>query len=255
MVVWPGGCPTGRGPCLADQATDGDDGVGEVEERVDDVLAAFVAALQPVEAVVPGVGPLDVPALPGLDRGLVALMGDFAGHATAGEFVAGLLRVVAGVQVDGDVIRQRADLVEFVQRGGQQRGVVPVRRGQHPAQRDAVALDQEGAFHALFAAVDRAAAGAFPAAGGLGDAPVDGDVLQDAGRRCGRRTPGRSSSGRAKIPALIHSSRRSRIVVAPQVQSAIDSYEQPNRRTWISFSKMIRSAIRGRWQPSGCEGS
>lgn len=29
----------------------------------------------------------------------------------------------------------------------------------------------------------------------------------------------------AKIPALIHSSRRSRMVVAEQVQSAIDSYE------------------------------
>ena len=48
----------------------------------------------------------------------------------------------------------------------------------------------------------------------------------------------------AKIPALIHSSRRARIVVAEQPQSAIASYEQPNRRTWISFSKMIRSPIR-----------
>jgi hypothetical protein len=59
----------------------------------------------------------------------------------------------------------------------------------------------------------------------------------------------------AKIPALIHSLRRSRIVVAPQRQSAIDSYEQPKRRTWMSFSKMTRSEIRGRWQPSGWEGS
>ena len=49
-----------------------------------------------------------------------------------------------------------------------------------------------------------------------------------------------------KMPALIHSLRRSRIVVAPQVQSAIDTYEQPNRRTWSSFSKMTRSAMRGR---------
>jgi hypothetical protein len=57
----------------------------------------------------------------------------------------------------------------------------------------------------------------------------------------------------AKIPALIHSSRRSRIVVAEHCESAIDSYEQPKRRTWISFSKMIRSGIRGRWQPSGWE--
>jgi hypothetical protein len=54
-----------------------------------------------------------------------------------------------------------------------------------------------------------------------------------------------------KTPALIHSPRRSRIVVAEQAQSAIDSYEHPNRRTWISFSKTARSPIRGRWQPSG----
>lgn len=51
------GVPSAGGPCLADQGTDGDDRVGEVEERVDDVFAAFVAALQPVEAVVPGVRP------------------------------------------------------------------------------------------------------------------------------------------------------------------------------------------------------
>jgi hypothetical protein len=40
---------------LADEATNGGDGVGEVEEGVDDFLAALVAALQPVEGVVPGV--------------------------------------------------------------------------------------------------------------------------------------------------------------------------------------------------------
>jgi hypothetical protein len=66
------GVPSVGGPCLADWAADGDDRVSEVEERVDDLLAAFVAALQPVEGVVPGVGPLDVPALPGLDRGFSA---------------------------------------------------------------------------------------------------------------------------------------------------------------------------------------
>ena len=110
---------------------------------------------------------------------LSPFMGDFAGHAASGELVAGLLRVVAGVEVDRDVIRERAEVVEFVQRGGQQRGVVPVRGGEHPAERDAVPLDQERPFHALFPAVDRAGARAFPAAGRLGDAPVDGDVRQD----------------------------------------------------------------------------
>src|SRR5690348_5465465 len=89
--------PPVEGPCLADEPADCDDCVGEVEERVDDVFVAFVAALQPVEGVVPGVCPLDGPALSGLDRGLFALMGDVPGHAAAGELVAGRLRVIAGV--------------------------------------------------------------------------------------------------------------------------------------------------------------
>ena len=80
---------------LTDEATDGDDGVGEVEEGVDDVFVALVAALQAVEGVVPGVGALDMPALPGLDRGLIALMGDLTGHVALAELVAGLLRVIA----------------------------------------------------------------------------------------------------------------------------------------------------------------
>ena len=41
-------------------------------------LPALVAALQAVEAVVPGVCPLNMPPLPGLDRGCVAFMGDVA---------------------------------------------------------------------------------------------------------------------------------------------------------------------------------
>lgn len=35
-------------------------------------------------------------------------------------------------------------------------------------------------------------------------------------------------------------SRRLRMVVAEQVESAIASYEQPNRRTWSSLSNTIR---------------
>jgi hypothetical protein len=71
-------------------------------------------------------------------------MGDLAGHAASGELIEGFLRVVPGIQVNGDLIRERAELTEFVQPGGQQRGAVPVRR---------------------------AAPGALPAPGGLGDAP------------------------------------------------------------------------------------
>src|ERR1017187_6532348 len=48
------GVPSLGGPGLADEATDGNDRVGEVEEGVDDVLVPFVAALQAVEGVAPG---------------------------------------------------------------------------------------------------------------------------------------------------------------------------------------------------------
>jgi hypothetical protein len=81
--------------------------------------------------------------------------------------------------MDRDVVGQRPDVAEFVQGGGQQRGVIPLGRGEHPAERDAAPPDHERPFHAQLAAVHRAAARAFPAAGGLGDAPVDGEFLQD----------------------------------------------------------------------------
>ena len=61
-------------PCPADEATHGDDRVGEVEECGDHLLAALVAALEPVEVVVPGIGPFYVPTLAGLDRRLLALV-------------------------------------------------------------------------------------------------------------------------------------------------------------------------------------
>ena len=68
-----GSCvPPVEGPGLPDEATHGDDRVGEVEEGVDHVFLAFVAALQPVERVVPGIRALDMPALGGLDGGFDA---------------------------------------------------------------------------------------------------------------------------------------------------------------------------------------
>src|SRR6266571_8318930 len=99
---WPAGrsgVPPVRGPGPTNQATHGDDRVGEVEERVDDQLATFVAALQPVERVFPGVCAFDVPPLTGLNRGLITFVCDLAGHAATGQLRAGLVRVIASVQV------------------------------------------------------------------------------------------------------------------------------------------------------------
>jgi hypothetical protein len=55
---------------------------------------------------------------------------------------------------------------------------VAVGPGQDPAQGDAVALDQQRAFPALFAPVDRRWAGDLAATGGLGDAAVHGDLVE-----------------------------------------------------------------------------
>jgi hypothetical protein len=42
--------------------------------------------LQPVEGVVPGVGPFDVPTLTSLDGRLVAPVSDLVAHASFGQF-------------------------------------------------------------------------------------------------------------------------------------------------------------------------
>ena len=104
--------------------------------------------------------------------------GDLAGHPPAGQLIAGFPGVVPGVEMHPDEIRQRAQAIEFVQGGGQQRS----RAGSPEPARgpgDAVAAGHAGALHALLAAVDGAAAGALAAAECLDDAPVDRQFLQD----------------------------------------------------------------------------
>jgi hypothetical protein len=75
------------------------------------------------------------PPLSGLERRLVALMGDLPGHRPRGKLIAGRLGVIPGVEVDPDLLGQWAEIIKLVQCGGQQRGVVPVRSGQHPVKR------------------------------------------------------------------------------------------------------------------------
>lgn len=121
MVAWWGARPSGGGPGAANEATDGDDRVGQVEERLDDACTPFVAARQPGEGVVPGVGPLDVSALRRLHGGFDALASDLAGQVTAFQQVAGLVGVIARVQVNSDVVGQRSEVVQQVQGGRQER--------------------------------------------------------------------------------------------------------------------------------------
>jgi hypothetical protein len=74
-------------PCLSDEATHGDDRVGEIEEGVDDGGPALVAAGEAVEGVLPGVGALHVPPLARLNRRLFAFIRDPAVQAAFAEQV------------------------------------------------------------------------------------------------------------------------------------------------------------------------
>jgi hypothetical protein len=98
------GFPAVGDPRPADEATDGDDGVGEVEERVDHLLPAFVAALQPVERVVPGTLVRSTcqrwPAWIGAFSPLRAISPDSPRSARVSRVKP---RVVAGIQVHGDL--------------------------------------------------------------------------------------------------------------------------------------------------------
>jgi hypothetical protein len=105
-----------------------------------------------MEGVLPGVGPFDVPSLACLDRRLLPLVRDAAVQVAFVEQGARLVRVVAGVQVHGDVVGQRS---QAVQGRGEQRGVVTVRSSQHAAQRDSITIRHAQALQALFAAIDR----------------------------------------------------------------------------------------------------
>lgn len=97
--------PAVGGPDVVDEVPDGDDGVGQGDERLDHPGAYLGTDLEPTEAAgVPGVGALDRPAPAGLQRG--APGGDPGVAAQHLEQLAGSAAVVAGVQMHGDALEQ-----------------------------------------------------------------------------------------------------------------------------------------------------
>lgn len=94
--------------------------------------------------------------------------------------------------------------------------------GDHAAQRDPSTIDQQGSFGALFAAIYRGGPGGLPAAGCFDDAPFHAHIGQVqshdlvVGIQAQPLEP-------VKSLALIHSSRRRRLVLAEHEQSAIRS--------------------------------
>src|SRR3954447_2262779 len=67
-------------------------------------------------------GALDVPTPAGLDRRLLALVRDLAVQAAVGQQGTGPARVVAGVEVHGDLLGQRAQPGQPVEGRFEQRG-------------------------------------------------------------------------------------------------------------------------------------
>jgi hypothetical protein len=68
------------------------------------VARRLVTAGEPVEGVLPGMGAFNVPTPTGLDRCFLTFVRDAAVQAAFVEQGAGLVGVIACVQVDGDVV-------------------------------------------------------------------------------------------------------------------------------------------------------
>lgn len=114
--------PAVAGPAFADESSDGDDGVGEGDERVDDGGASLGADVEFLEsAVVPGVGAFDNPAGSDLDRRGVSFGCDLVVAAEFVEQVPGVAGVVSGVQVHGDPVGQVVEAGQGLKRRSEQR--------------------------------------------------------------------------------------------------------------------------------------
>lgn len=110
----------------------------------------------------------------------------------------------------------------------QQGGVATVGAGDHAPDRDAGPVDHQGAFGALFAAIDRRFAGGVPTAGRFDDAPIDGHVLQvqahDAvvGLERGLFQPGEGAGSDPLIATITDGGRRAGRVRGFRVANAVD---------------------------------
>jgi hypothetical protein len=124
------------------------------------------------------VGALDHPPATHLDRRRHPTHGDLAHHGPLGQHLPARPPVVAGVQVHHRPLGQHPDQADGVQRRRQQPVVAVIGRGGQRDQRDTARLHGDGAFEALFAAVDRAWAGNLAATGRLGDTAVHRQLLQ-----------------------------------------------------------------------------
>jgi hypothetical protein len=206
------------------------------------------AACRPVA---PGVGALDHPATAGLYGCWQPAGGDLSVHPALGQHLPAGLPVVAGIQMHGGPLRQRADHDQGVQGGGQQPVVTAVGPSRHHTHRDAACLGHRGTLQPLFPTVHRAGPGDLAAAGCLGDAAVHGQVRQLQAEQPVIGAKHRTAQllghpeGDPLVPAAAQGGSRAGVIGDAAVAA------QPNTSTWTSLSKTTRSGMRGRWQPSG----
>lgn len=221
-------------------------------------LAVGVSTQLPVVRE-PAVCGFDDPAQPERDRlrsmvaGLAAALDDVIGQAGLDQLSPDLGVVVAAVEMHSLDLVGPAVGGDRVEGGFEQADVVAVGAVDRPAQRDAVTVDANRPLPAEFAPVNRTVAGALTAVGALW---IDPSIATSERSRPMMRSNALIASSRSwsNTPAAIHSSRRARSVVSDTLCSRIASmstHDAPVVRRIRIPQKHSRSAIRGRWQPSG----
>jgi hypothetical protein len=171
--------PPVGGPCLADQATDRNDRVGEVEEGVNDFLAPFVAALQAVEGVMPGIGAFDGQrwlARIGAFSPLCAIWPVILRAAVSSRVTWESYPASRWTRMSSGSGPRSASLSSTPASSGESWRLAGASTRSSGMPYPSVMSDL---FIPLLAAVHRAAASALAATGCLGDAAVDEDLLQD----------------------------------------------------------------------------
>ena len=151
---------------------------------------------------------------------------------------------------------QRPQPTQGVQGGGQQPVVTPVGGGGDRAQWDPGAIAGQGALAAPLAAVDRTGAGDLTAAGGLGDAAVDGQVVKvetDDGVVGGQGElvePGVDVCGDPLVAAAAQGPRRAGVVSDALVGTAEDEdldqfvEDDPVGDTWAVTAERMERLLR-----------
>jgi hypothetical protein len=245
----------------AEQGLEADEGAAELEESLVDVRPAFVADGEPAEAVKPGEGALDDPAMAAETlAGLDPLAGDPAADAASVQrpsAAAGVVGLV-GVELSRPLARRApgaADPRDGIDQVLEGDAVVDVGGREERGERETLAIGHNVALRARFAAIRRVRAGLV--------APFFAGTLAESSAARSQSMPLRSpNSSRiarcsaCQTPACCQSRRRRQHVTPlPQpISGGSSSHGMPLRSTNRMPASAARSGTRGR-PPFGFGGS